>query len=163
MDVKYNDVAGKYLQGLSSKGAFLTVGGETQNVMTIGWGSVGFYWSNPVLIVPVRVTRYTHDLLIQQKQFAVSLPKTGEMEEQLMYCGRQSGRDGDKFSACGLVKKNARSVNAPIIDGCEVHFECQVVYNHTMGIQEQMEKEVARNYAAGDFHTMFYGKIIHCY
>ena len=37
--------------------ALLTVGGETPNTMTIGWGFIGYSWNKPVFCVVVRKQR----------------------------------------------------------------------------------------------------------
>ena len=35
----------------------------TSNVMTIGWGYVGFSWGKPIWVVMVRPSRYTYEFI----------------------------------------------------------------------------------------------------
>ena len=63
------------LERMAKGGVFLTVNGETgPNTMTMGWGSLSVYWGKPVLIIPVRKSRYTHELLQTAQEFTVSVP-----------------------------------------------------------------------------------------
>ena len=66
------------------KGAFLTVkNGEKMNVMTIGWGNIGFIWGKPIFTALVRYSRYTYELLENSGEFAVCVPKKDSMKKEL--------------------------------------------------------------------------------
>lgn len=162
-EVMYNDYLKETLEVLP-KGAFLNVScGGKDNTMTIGWGSVGIAWGKPVFIVMVRYSRYTYRMLDQAGEFTVSVPLNSDFKKELAFCGTKSGKDYDKFGECNINKIKAHKVNAPLIDGCDLHYECKVVYKQAMepiAIAPDIDK---RFYTNNDFHVLFYGEIIGTY
>ncbi|HBN83367.1 MAG TPA: flavin reductase [Clostridiales bacterium] len=146
------------------KGVFLSARDEDKdNVMTIGWGSIGVMWGKPVLTVVVRYSRYTAELLKNSDVFTVSVPKAGDMKEELRICGKVSGRDMDKFEKAGLTKAQGRTVNAPVILGCETQFECKILYRQSMEpnlLDGEIDK---RHYTDHDYHVFYIGEIVDCY
>ena len=48
-----------YLEQLTNGSFLISKNGERTNVMTIGWGSMGYLWNRYVVMVPVRTTRKT--------------------------------------------------------------------------------------------------------
>ena len=76
--------------------------GEHTNTMTASWGAMGILWHKPVAICFIRPQRYTYS--ITEKSDYLSLAFLGEEYRQaLVFCGRNSGRDGDKFEQSGLT------------------------------------------------------------
>lgn len=144
-------------------GAFLVV---ENNPMTIGWAQFGRVWGRPVCTVLVRQSRYTHELLKNTNVFTVSVPALGEMSKELVYCGRNSGRDGDKAAACGLTLEEPRYGCGKRVAGCALHFECRILERVEMDM-DILDPEVKRgsygdNQATpdGDPHTMYFAEII---
>ncbi|WP_031515879.1 flavin reductase family protein [Desulfofalx alkaliphila] len=162
-DVPYNEYAKEVLEQLP-KGAFLTVkDGDRLNTMTIGWGTIGFIWRKPILMVLVRYSRHTYKMLENAKEFTVSIPINKDLKKELALCGTKSGRDTDKFSACNFTPEPAKVVNTPIIGECDLHYECKVVYQQAMEpalISEKIDKDC---YPKGDFHVIYYGEIVASY
>lgn len=150
--------------GQLPRGAFLTVKeGQSVNTMTIGWGSVGFIWQKPILMVMVRHSRFTHELMGRTKDFTVSVPSAGELRKALAVAGSQSGRDVDKFAEAGLSTAPAQSIDCPIINGCQLFFECRTVLHQPMA-PERLEPKLREScYASGDFHDLYFAEIIDCY
>lgn len=146
-------------------GIFLCVGGETPNVMTIGWGGYSFYWGKDLFIAPIRPQRFTHPLLQKEMQFTLCVPAKNTMKDALSKAGTLSGRDGNKFEAIGLTTVQAKMVNAPVIVDTDIALvlECRVLATNAFAA-ETMEPKIATGmYAKGDFHTLFYGEILTCY
>lgn len=115
------------------KGAFLTVRhNDCINTMTIGWGSIGSIWHKPVFTALVRCSRHTFDLIEKSHEFTVSFPLKGQLKEELIICGTRSGRDIDKIKELKLEIKDGLAVLAPIIDSCDLHLECKVIYKQKM-------------------------------
>lgn len=156
--------ADHFMDRLTRGGILLnTKSGDKVNTMTIGWGSISQYWGKPVLIVPVRESRYTHDLIDNSDNFTVSVPKYNEIAKQIAYCGTNSGRDIDKFKECGLNIESSKSVNTPIIKEAYLHYECKIIAKFDL-TDEHMAKELAGNwYTSGDYHTLYFGEIVECY
>ncbi len=147
-----------------AKGAFLTVKHEQNvNTMTIGWGSVGYIWNKPILMVPVRYARYTYSLIDKAETFTVSVPIHNNLKDALALCGTKSGKNYDKIKACGLTLVDAQSVETPIIGECELHIECKIVYKQAMEPGNLIEEIRTMNYPQNDFHVMFYGEIVNAY
>ncbi len=162
-DIPYTEAMAIATERLTRGGAFLTVGGQTPNTMTIGWGSIGFFWNRPVFLAVVRPSRHTYDLLTQSGTFTVSVPTKNALKAELAFAGTASGRDVDKFSGHGLTAAPARMVDAPIVAECGLHFECRVRLAQDM-TPERMDPDVIKTaYPRGDLHTMYFGEILACY
>jgi flavin reductase (DIM6/NTAB) family NADH-FMN oxidoreductase RutF len=146
------------------EGAFLTVKAEDElNTMTIGWGSIGYVWGRPMFMVMVRPSRYTYQLIEEAEDFTVSLPLGGGMKEALNFCGTKSGRDYDKFAECNLSTLPGKNVTTPVIEGCDLHYECKIKYKQQMG-KDKLDSEITtQSYPEGDYHTLYYGEIVGCY
>lgn len=161
-NISYAAAAPQLLQALSTQGVFLCAGTKPANVMTIGWGNVGYIWGKPVLMVMVRHSRYTHRFLTAHDEFTVSIPVT-DMKKALAYCGTKSGRDGDKFAGAGITAAAAQRVAAPIIGECGLFYECRVIYRQDMLPSGLATPEQNKWYGDGDYHTLYYGEIVACY
>ena len=71
------------------------------NCMTASWGGLGFLWNRPVAFVFVRPNRHTAKFIDEQAAFTLSfMPE--KYREDLIFCGRNSGRDVDKMAATAL-------------------------------------------------------------
>ncbi|HHY49536.1 MAG TPA: hypothetical protein GYA10_07300 [Alphaproteobacteria bacterium] len=74
-------------------GILLVVGSESEdaNVMTIGWGMFGIMWRKPMVMVMVRPTRHTWNLINKAPDFTVNW-LADERRSALELCGTRSGR-----------------------------------------------------------------------
>jgi flavin reductase (DIM6/NTAB) family NADH-FMN oxidoreductase RutF len=162
--VEYSEYTPVLIKQLSKGGVFLTARNKGEdNTMTIGWASAGIIWGKPILTVAVRYSRHTYEMLDKSGEFTVSVPAEKDMRKALAFCGSKSGRDYDKFSECGLEKIEGQSVNAPVIGGCELYYECRVVYRQAME-PALIDKGIdSRFYGNNDFHVLYYGEIVDCY
>ena len=98
--------------------------GQRANIITLAW--VGTLCSEPPLVgVGVRPSRHSHGLIKEVGEFVVNLPNV-EQARWVDYCGIVSGRDEDKWAACGFTQAPATEVQAPIIAECPVNIECRV-------------------------------------
>lgn len=145
------------------KGIFLCVGGDAPNVMTIGWGSLAYYWQRPVFVAPLRPQRHTYGILEREKAFTVCVPFPGAMAREIAQAGILSGRDGDKFRAIGLTTRKGRMIDAPVIEGCALYLECRVLAKNAFDRKDTDPSIVNYTYSAGDFHTLYYGEIVGAY
>lgn len=144
-------------------GAFLTVkAGAALNTMTIGWATIGYVWSKPIMMVAVRLSRHTFTIIEKADDFTVSIPSM-DMSDELNFCGTQSGRDYDKFAECGLELTGAQLVVTPIIKAAGLHYECRIVYKSAMDpafLDGAYDKVI---YPTKDYHTLYFGEIVDCY
>ena len=73
---------------------------DKPNLITIGW--TGTICTQPSMVsISVRPERFSHHLIKESGQFAINLP-TEALVRSVDWCGVKSGRDVDKFAACGL-------------------------------------------------------------
>lgn len=157
----YGDFAKEILEQLSDKGVFLTVkDGDKINTMTIGWGSLSQYWGTEVFIAPVRKSRFTYNLLKNAKEFTVSVPAKGAMDEALRICGTRSGRDCNKFELAGIKTKASENLSTPLIDGCSLYLECKTLCEKDLLTEDIPEEIRDRWYSNNDMHTLFFGKML---
>jgi flavin reductase (DIM6/NTAB) family NADH-FMN oxidoreductase RutF len=144
------------------EGAFLTVAAKRQaNVMTIGWGLVGILWRKPVLMVAVRNSRHTFELIEAAESFTVSVPTT-DRKKELEFCGTRSGREVDKFKECRLATRKAEKVSSPVLDLPGYHYECRRLYASAMD-PKMMDQALEELYPKKDYHTLYFGEIVACY
>lgn len=162
-EIKITEMSNEMLKELI-QGAFLTVkDGEKVNTMTIGWGAIGYMWNKPVFIAMVRYSRYTYELMEKSKDFTVSFPLNSTLKKELGICGSKSGRDVDKIKEAGLSLRNGEAVEAPIIENCDLHIECKVVYKQAMDKTFLSEEIINKSYPKDDYHVMYYGEIVTSY
>lgn len=165
MNFEYIVNTDRALMSMKKRGAFLTVRDNKGrvNVMTIGWGSIGYIWGKPIFTLLVRESRYTHELLEKADDFVVCIPLDDKMRKELGICGSKSGRDYDKFKECNLAMKESKRVKSPAIEKCQMIYECKIVYKHNMDLN-LLDDEINRKwYDSNDPHTIYYGEIVNCY
>ncbi len=160
-DVDFMSKAAELMARIGN-GAFLTVrDGERLNTMTIGWGQVGIIWGLPIFSVMVRDSRHTYTLIEKAPDFTVTMPWE-DMAKQLGFCGSQSGRDVDKFAACGLETAESRKVSSPTIRCRGLHYECRTVLRGPMN-PALADADLDKFYPKKDYHTFYFGEILACY
>jgi flavin reductase (DIM6/NTAB) family NADH-FMN oxidoreductase RutF len=132
------------------------------NVMTIGWGLIGVFWTKTVFMVAVRPSRFSHLFIEESGEFTVNVPGDG-MDDAVSYCGKVSGRKHDKFAECKLSLVKGKKVQVPAIKECKVHYECRVVHKLEV-VPDLVPANVKKNfYPRGDYHTVYFGEIVAVY
>ena len=105
--------------------------GEKPNIVTLAW--VGTVNSDPPMCsISVRKERFSHGIIRDTGEFVINLVG----EDQLRatdYCGVKSGRDVDKFAACGLTPVSIDGFTAPAIGECPVYLACRVTSMQELG------------------------------
>jgi len=162
--VSYNRYLQKALDSLKSSGAFLTVhDGERLNTMTIGWVATGIIWGKPMMMVLVRKSRFTYNLIEKAKDFTVSFDFNGNMKKELSFCGSNSGRDVNKFEEADIDILESKNICTPFIKDCNLFYECKIKFKNEMSSKE-IEKDLKQKwYAEDDYHVIYYGEIIGSY
>ncbi len=126
------------------------------NTMTASWGGVGVLWNEPVAFVFVRPQRHTHKFTESGDVLTLSF-FGGAQRDALVYCGRVSGRDEDKFKGSGLT---------PVKLGAAVGFEeatavlvCRKLYADVIKKDAFTDASLLKNYPDDDFHTVYVVKV----
>jgi flavin reductase (DIM6/NTAB) family NADH-FMN oxidoreductase RutF len=161
---EWNRFAAEFNSRLNGKGVFLSAkaSGRT-NTMTISWGSVGIFWGKPTITAPVRLTRFTRELIDKSGVFTISIPKEGALTKELAFCGSKSGRDMDKFAACGLTARPGRTLPAPVVGEAWMHIECRVILKSDMGSMNFEPDTDRQLYPEKNYHTLFIGEVVDFY
>ncbi len=160
-DFHYRDVVGQVMKQVE-EGAFLVAKGKDRiNVMTIGWAMLGLVWRRPTLMVAVRNSRFTYQLIEETDNFTVTVP-TENRKREINFCGSKSGRDIDKFKECRLSTVAARKVDTPVLNLPGYHFECRIVHKAPMD-PKYLSPELWAIYPVKDYHTLYFGEIVSSY
>ena len=144
-------------------GAFLTTKvGNQINTMTIGWMTIGRVWETDLVTVYVRFSRYTYDFMENSNCFTVSFPYPEGKVNELREWGVKSGRDCNKLTNSDVLA--ARTVDGTVIKGCNVHIECEKIYDQIMD-PKKLDPELHESFYhdEGDYHHIYYGKIVEMY
>jgi flavin reductase (DIM6/NTAB) family NADH-FMN oxidoreductase RutF len=108
--------------------------GREANIITLAW--VGTLCSGPPLVgIGVRPNRHSHGLIVDEGEFVVNLPRA-EQVKWVDYCGVVSGRDEDKWAACGFTPAAASQVEVPLIAECPVNIECRLHQTVSLGTHD---------------------------
>jgi flavin reductase (DIM6/NTAB) family NADH-FMN oxidoreductase RutF len=117
--------------------------GERENVATMAWVSA-VSTEPPLLMVAVNPKRFSHDLVLASREFAI-LVLSNLQKELATLAGTISGRKTNKWELdpFSRLKRKAEKIKAPVMNECRAILECKLV-NHI---------------TAGD-HTLFIGEIV---
>ncbi|MCI5800581.1 MAG: flavin reductase family protein [Oscillospiraceae bacterium] len=122
---------------------------EKPNVLTVAW--TGIINSTPAMTyVSIRPERYSYGLIRESGEFVINLT-TAALVRAADLCGVKSGRDLDKFEACGLTAAPASKVSAPVIAESPLSLECRVkevlpLGSHHMFLAEILAVDVEARY-----------------
>ena len=105
--------------------------GGRPNIVTIAWaGTVNS--DPPMCSVSIRPSRFSHGIIRDSGEFVINL--CGEDNLRATdFCGVKSGRDVDKFAACGLTAVAVPGFTAPAIGECPVYLACRVQAVQSLG------------------------------
>ena len=97
---------------------------EAPNLLTIAL--TGIVNTRPAMTyISVRPGRFSYPLIRQSGEFVLNLT-TQELVPAADFCGVRSGREVDKFAACGLTPQAASAVSAPLLAESPLSIECRV-------------------------------------
>ncbi len=129
------------------------------NAMSVGWALVGKAWNYPVLMVAVRPTTYTHELIEETNEFTVNVPRA-DMKEIVAFCGNVSGRNVDKFTEKNIAIEHGINVKSPLLSDCVAHYECNVFLKSKV-VPELLPLNIReKHFRSKDYHTLYFGNIL---
>ena len=105
--------------------------GEKPNIITLAW--VGTVNSDPPMCsISVRKERYSHAIIRDTGEFVINL--CGQEQLRAMdFCGVKSGREVDKFAACGFSPAPVSGFAAPAVADSPLYLACRVVSVQELG------------------------------
>lgn len=139
--------------------ALVSAGNKNKcNTMTVSWGGVGVLWGKNVVYIFIRDSRYTKEFLDNGEFFSLSF--LGEQyREALSYCGKESGRNGDKFAGSGLTAAFRHDI--PFPDEANLVFLCRKMAAVPITEDTFVDDEImSKWYGDHDMHTMYVGEIV---
>ncbi len=128
--------------------------GEHDNVMTASWGGLGVLWNKPVAFCFIRPQRYTYLLTEKSDRLSLSFFDNEEYRSALTFCGRASGRDGDKFEGAGLTKALTEN-GVPYPAEASVVLICHKLYADDIKENAFIDSEMLSHYAKKDYHRVY--------
>lgn len=111
-----------------------------ENIITLDWHTP-LSFEPPMYAVAIGKTRYSLKLIKQSKVFVINF-MSPQFQKEILFCGRNSGRDIDKFKETKFTKEKSKTIDCPRIKEALGYLECIV------------EKQIN----VGD-HILFIGKI----
>jgi flavin reductase (DIM6/NTAB) family NADH-FMN oxidoreductase RutF len=122
---------------------------EKPNLITCGW--FGTVCSEPPTVsVSIRRSRFSHDLLLNHREFTVNIPLVEQLDA-VKFCGVKSGRDTDKFRELGLTPVPCPPlVNAPMIDEFFQCLGCRIKEIRELGSHDMFIAEVVSAYCRSE-------------
>ncbi len=98
--------------------------GDAATVTPIAW-AMPASGSPKLMAVAFAHKRYSLELLVKAKCFCINVPDV-TLEDRVMFCGKNSGRDTDKFAETGLTPLPCDKICSIYVDECIAHIECAV-------------------------------------
>lgn len=115
------------------------------NIIAIAW-LIPVSVRPPLVGMSIAPTRHSYGLIRATGESVINIAPY-EIAQQVLFCGRRSGRDVDKFAATGLTPGQALHVRPPIIEDCTAHLECRVLQDIEVRDHRFVVAEVLATYA----------------
>lgn len=98
--------------------------GEKINLITVAWTGI-LSTVPPRTYISVRPTRYSHQLLVESRQFVINLC-TSSLVRAADFCGMYTGAKVDKFTRLGLHPIPSQELDCPSLLESPLSLECRV-------------------------------------
>ena len=101
-----------------------------ENVLTVSW--TGIASSHPEYVtIAIKRNRFSYSLIKNSRKFCINIPNS-DIVDKVDYCGSNSGKEVNKFSACGLTKAYYDN-DYIMISECPISLICKVESIHSLG------------------------------
>lgn len=118
---------------VTTKGTFEVMGKkrEIDNIIAIGWHMPA---SNdpPLYIVGFGSGQFSLSLVKKTRVFAVNFMGK-DYEKELLFCGKNSGQQVDKFKETGLTPTECETIDCKYIKEASAVYECEVINEIEVG------------------------------
>lgn len=160
--IDINDVKQSATKLIGKDWMLITAGNsEKCNTMTASWGGLGELWNKPVAFIFVRPTRYTYELIEQEKFFTLCFFEE-KYRQVLQLCGTISGRKTNKISDSGLTP--VTSENGSIyFQEAKLVLECKKLYYSDLNPDNFLDEKIEKHYPHKDYHRAYVGEIVNAY
>lgn len=110
------------------------------NAMAVAW-NMPLSMNPPLYALSISPQRYTHQLIMESREFAVNFVPF-ELEQMVLAVGGISGREGSKFERFGIETVPASQISAPILKDAYAAYECRLVDSRTYGDHDLLVGEI---------------------
>ena len=124
------------------------------NVMAVAW-IIPVNVDPPLIAMSIRPERYSYPMIQERGEFVVNIP-TFTQTRDVLFCGRRSGRNTNKFQNTHYTTQEARKVNVPIINECIAHLECKVEETIPLKDHDLIIGKIFSAYALEGYFTKLY-------
>ena len=124
--------------------------------MTASWGGFGELWNTSVAFLFIRPERYTYTLTEREDEFSLAFFDE-EYRSALNFCGKNSGRNMNKFEAAGLTTSEIDGV--PIVNEAKMVMICKKLYADDIKESCFIDRSMLRYYEEGGLHRFYVVKI----
>ncbi len=101
------------------------------NPITISWTMLCSH--EPLMMaIAVGKQRHSYEAIRNSGEFVLSFPSIN-MDRDLMFHGKESGREMDKLARCGTATQPATAVNGVLLADSVANFECRLESEHETG------------------------------
>ena len=163
VELDFYECVSEILKRMRAGGVVCTVVDDTgaPNAITLGWGLLGpNYHTRPILVIAVAPPRYSWRFLEATGEFVIAVPDDS-LRTAADLCGTKSGRDMDKFEACGMTRVESAHVKAPSIREMPINVECRTYSRvsppHMLLTPEHRERPVEEQ------HTIYFAEVLGAY
>lgn len=157
-EIKPQEMGGDVFTRIGKEWMLVSAGDEDgHNMMTASWGGLGVLWNKPVSTIYIRPSRYTYEFLEREEYYALCFFDE-EYRMALTYCGRHSGRDGDKCQATGLTPCFDEA--APYYKEASLVLICRKLYYQDMAPENFLDDTIENHYNGSDYHRIYIGEIV---
>ena len=113
---------------------------EKPNILTVAWTGI-INTQPPKTYISIRPERFSYPLIRDSGEFVINLT-TKTLVAAADFCGVRSGRDTDKFAACGLDAEPATQLSCPMLSQSPVSLECRVTNVLELGSHHMMLADI---------------------
>ncbi len=127
------------------------------NFMTVSWGGFGILWGKEVCTVFVRPERHTFSFCEEADKLSLSFFDKSRQKD-LVFCGRNSGKDVDKAHECGFDVK----IEDGVLRFADATLTLTLRKLYAQDIEKScfIDTSLLKNYETAGFHRMYICEIL---
>ncbi|MCX7661060.1 MAG: flavin reductase family protein, partial [Candidatus Omnitrophica bacterium] len=124
------------------------------NIITLAW-HMPISLKPPIIGIAVAKSHFSAELILKSKEFIVNIPDWSLLDK-VIYCGKHSGKDIDKFKETGFTPQRAKKLSTvPKISECIGSIECclreyKEIGDHFLFLGEALYAEAEEEFFKND-------------
>ncbi|MBU0732412.1 flavin reductase family protein [Patescibacteria group bacterium] len=127
--------------------------GEKDNIITLAW-HMPLSFEPMIYGIALGFTRYSYEMIKKSGVYVVNFMSL-DYEREVLYIGKHSGSEYDKFKETSLESEEAAMIDCPVIKQASAFLECQVKEEIKTGDHALFAGEVMRAEKREDADRIF--------